>query len=41
MTMQLKKEIELASRKVSTDSYPVSIGEIVSIYNVGGVKHTP
>jgi len=41
MTIQLKSEIELASRKVSTDSYPVSIGEIVSIYNDGELNVHP
>jgi len=39
--MLLKKEIELASRRVSTDSYPVSIGEIVSIYNAGELNIHP
>lgn len=33
MTTKLKTEIELASRSVVTDSYPVSIGEIASIYH--------
>ncbi len=33
MTLKLKAEIELASRSVITDSYPVSIGEIASIYH--------
>ena len=33
MTLRMKTEIELASRSVVTDSYPVSIGEIASIYN--------
>lgn len=41
MTIQLKKEIELASRSVITDSYPVSIGEIASIYNDGELNIHP
>ncbi len=41
MTDKLKKEIEIASRNVVTDSYPVSIGEIASIYNDGELNIHP
>lgn len=39
--MNLKQEIDAKKKEIATDGYPISIGEVISLYKEGGLEVHP